>query len=135
MHGNVVRLMEWRAGLLQAGRVEDLARQHICPLPLYVEGDMRPVGSSRQLEDIFRGIHGGLRAAGSERLTIEVRAVELPRKGRFRVWCDWVVHRTGQAPRRVAATVDYLRQTEAGLMTEMLECSCARGAVGMRSAV
>ncbi len=129
MHENIRRLMEWRAGLLHGGRVEDLARQHICPMPIYVAGQVRPVASQKALEDTFRRVHSGLRAFGTTALTVTVRAVELPRDGRFRVWCDWLSHRSGQAPVVVASTVDYLRETEAGLMTEMLECSCPVRAV------
>jgi hypothetical protein len=124
MRATVTRVMEWRAALLEAGRVEDLARQHICPMPVYVAGQVRPQTSHRQLEDTFRAIHAGLRRSGPVALTVKVRAVELPRGGRFRVWCDWLAGRAGRAPALVASTVDYLRETEEGLLTEMLECSC-----------
>jgi hypothetical protein len=124
MQGRIERLMEWRAGLLRAGRIEDLARQHICPMPIYVKGRMRSVASYRQLEEALRQIHAGVLALEAGAPMVKVRAVELPRGGRFRVWCDWLAPSPGRPPVLLASTVDYLRQTDHGPLTEMLECTC-----------
>jgi hypothetical protein len=123
MHKTITRLMEWRTGLLQAGRYEDLARQYIVPVPVYVGNDkVFSIASQRQLEDAFRQLHEQLQAQGFSGLTVGVRAVEMPRNARFRVWSDLWSNVPGQAPRLVGSTVNYLRETASGFRTEMLEC-------------
>jgi hypothetical protein len=131
MHKTITRLMEWRTGLLQAGRYEDLARQYIVPVPVYVgKGKVLPIASQHQLEESFRQLHDQLKAQGITRLKVGVRAVELPRRGRFRVWSDLWSDSPGQSPRLVGSTVNYLRETPSGFKTEMLEC-CGPSIHGM----
>jgi hypothetical protein len=124
MYREIEALMEWRAALLASGRVEDLARQHIVPMPIYVEGTLQAAQTAAALEDRFRSIHAAIRAFGAAMLTVRVRAVEPPRGGRFRVWTDWRLHRPGLPPQVVARTVDFMRETPQGPRTEMIECSC-----------
>ena len=98
--------VQWRADLLLAGRFEDMSREYLFPLPVYLENHMI-----------------ALRDRQIERLTITVRAVEVPRDGRFRVWADWHAV-SGQARRtRRLGLVYYMRDTRQGYRSEMLHYS------------
>lgn len=129
MNMAISQLMDWRAGLLRDGRVEDLARQHLFPLAVYSGGAARPVASASQLADLFQTMHQNIRLLGDARLNAKVRAVELPRNGRFRVWTEWLLESPGKPDQMVARTVDFMRDTPKGPMTEMLECDCPQTAL------
>ncbi len=108
---------------LQDGRVEDLARQHVCPMPVYVAGNLRPLAAQRDLEDTLRQVHLGLRASGASKLTVRVTAVELPGRAGFGSGATgWPSNppaaATGRLDRRLSAP------DRPGYLTEMLECSC-----------
>ncbi|WP_146227397.1 hypothetical protein [Pseudoroseicyclus aestuarii] len=60
------------------------------------------------------------------RYEAHVRAIELPRQGRYRLWCDFIV--STPAGVTVTPTVHFCRQDEAGMRIEMVEtqtCSTA----------
>jgi hypothetical protein len=124
MYDSIGRLMDWRAALIMSGRFEDLSREHLYPMPVYIGDRMRALASPRELEAAFRGVRHGLLAAGATALSAQVTAVEVPRKGRFRVWVDWVARLAGEKSLLVASTVEYMCTTDAGLRTEMSECTC-----------
>lgn len=122
LYDKVSRLLEWRATLLMAGRFEDLTREHLFPMPVYVGSRVQSLSSERQLEHIFRAIRIRLAEMGATSLTISVKAMDLPRQGRIRVWSDWLAQLPDGTSRVVSSTVDYMQLTPGGLRTEMLEC-------------
>ena len=130
MYDSIGNLIKWRAGLIMSGRFEDLAREHLYPMPLYIGTKMRALASPRELEAVYRGIRTALLASGFTTLSAQVTAVEVPRRGRFRVWVDWVARLAGGRALRVASTVEYMQSTEQGLRTEMSQCSCPRALTG-----
>ena len=119
MYNSVGNLMEWRAGLIMSGRFEDLAREHLYPMPIYVGPERHTFSTPQTMEETYRDIRKRLVSAGVEKLTTRVTAVEVPRRGRFRVWVDWFALRKGEGPNCVALSVEYMRATQNGLRTEM----------------
>lgn len=112
-------LMQWRADLMTSGRIEDLGREHMFPLVLYL-GDRQHVVNTL---DGYIALVQRLRSAhpGMINLHAEVTAMDLPRHGRFRVW---VTYREKTAVGRglvQAKAVHFCRETAMGIRTEMSE--------------
>ena len=107
------------AGATLASSIEDLAREHLYPMPIYIGTKRHTFSTPQAIEETYRDIRKGLVAAGVEKLTTRVTAIEVPRRGRFRVWVDWHAHRKGEGPTCVALSVEYMRATLNGLRTEM----------------
>jgi hypothetical protein len=51
----------------------------------------------------------------------KVVALDLPRGGRFRAWVDWNELTMPVENARLSSVVYYLRETDSGLKTEMVE--------------
>jgi len=113
-----------RADLLLAGQFEDMSRDYLFPLPVYLEHHM--IALRTRAEGIARaaGLRNLLQMRQIERLTITVRAVEVPRDGRFRVWADWHAVSGSALRSRQLGLVYYMRDTRHGYRSEMLHYSC-----------
>lgn len=121
MYARIANLMSWRAGLLMAGCAEALSREHLYPCAIYIGDRLHAVSTGPELVTIYRDIHAALLRLGARRLEAKVMAVGLPRAGRFRVWVDWRAEMQDNQWRRVAQTVEYMRETEQGSRSEMTE--------------
>ena len=126
--------MQRRADLLLSGRFEDMSRQYIYPLPVYLDTRMVAV---RDASDGI-GCAAALRAALCRRqirsLTITVRAIEIPRGGRFRVWADWHAVSDKCARSRLLGLTCYMRETGQGFLPEMLHYQ-TNGRIGPASSI
>jgi len=112
--------LQRRADLLLAGREADLSRDYLFPMAVYLEDHLISLQSAEEAVDMLRALRMTLRPLVLSALTITVKAVEVPRKGRFRVWATW--RGVSEAPACVAQTdvVYYMRETPLGYRTEML---------------
>lgn len=118
----IKQLMDWRKSLLKSGRLEDLARQFLFPTAIYSAKGTRPLSSPDQLIEALREFTGSFSALELEHLEERVVSIELPSNGRFRIWSDWWVNLPGHPPRLIGKTIHFMRETEQGPLTEMLEC-------------
>lgn len=126
MYGRIANLMAWRAGLLMAGCGRALARENLFPYAVYLPGRLRVLQTEDEAARSYARLLQQLQEGGTRHLDARVAAVALPRGQRLRVWVDWVVTRADDSRQQVARTVEYLRETPAGLRAEMTECSGLR---------
>lgn len=115
--------VQGRADLLLAGRFEDMSREYLFPLPVYLEDHMIALRDASDGIDRAANLRAILARRQIETLTITVKAVEVPRAGRFRVWADWhAVSKTSNRSRRLGL-VYFMRETRHGYRSEMLHYS------------
>lgn len=119
----ITQLMEWWISLLRDGRFEDLARQFLFPMALYVNGGMRVITSAEALVETIRSFSKKLSAEDMKHLEIKITSVEIPREGRFRVWSDLISIPPECPVKVIGRTIHFMRETPQGVMAEMLECS------------
>jgi hypothetical protein len=107
-----------------AGRYEMLTDIYRFPLPVYLDGTPSVLGRPRDLWAFFQLLHARLTAAGLPELEGRLISVELPRKGRFRIWADW----TGNGPlgsQPVMKTLCFNRGSHEDHATEMVQITTA----------
>lgn len=118
--------VQWRADLLLAGRFEDMSREYLYLLPVYLGSRLIPLGCPDEGMRQAAALQRALLRRRVEKLTITVKALELPKDGRFRVWADWhAVSQDGMRSRRLGL-VYYMRETRSGYRSEMLQYSAPR---------
>ncbi len=119
MFSRLQDLMQWRASLLMSGKFRELAEEYLYPLPVYLGGRQQVLRNKAEMETALRRLSVIAKSSGITRIDATVRALELPRAGRFRVW---ISHRDfgpeGQL-RGGGQFVHYCRLTDLGIKTEM----------------
>ena len=122
VYQRVQDLFQWKADLLMANRLSDLAGEYIFPWTVYV-GD-RPLSVSSA--DAFIFAIGNYRDhmidRGTARCVAKLTALDIPRNGRFRAWVSHYEMGANQKLLREMRMVHYCRDTEAGIRCEMTEC-------------
>lgn len=89
MHSQIEAQFRSRGDLLLAGRIDDLLSSYIFPLPVFLPTERLVLPGPSEARALFALMWQALVRDGVAALRPEVRAVELPRAGRFRVWVDW----------------------------------------------
>lgn len=119
MYARLQNLMQWRMSLLLAGRHEDLAREYLYPYPVYMAGRQQVLRSPCEMQVSLRRLQTMKQALGVTRMEARVRAIELPRKGRFRVWVSGSSFCAEGKLQGTSQFVHYCRETSEGIKTEM----------------
>jgi hypothetical protein len=121
MSASIQAKADLRAAALSAGRFDLLLPDYAFPLMLYVpDAPPRSIGP-QQLLTLYRAFHEGLAALRAGRIVARVTAEDLPRRGRSRLWVDWLAERPAEAPHLMARTVCYRREAGGQTRTEMVE--------------
>jgi hypothetical protein len=123
MFGKVQALLEWRATLLLSGRFDDLASTYFIPKVAFLEGRQLVLTEPEDMVAVLRELATKLRLRGVVRLIPSVKALEIPRNGRFRVWVHWEEISGSPANDGTSDAIYYFRETEAGLRSEMVDFS------------
>lgn len=112
--------VQTRADLLLAGRFDDLAPEYLFPMPVYVNDQMIPLRCPAEGINRAAALRDLLQRRQVDMLKITVKAVELPRAGRFRVYADW--HALSQTAKQsqLWQLTYYMRDTAQGVRSEML---------------
>lgn len=120
MYCKVQDRLQWRVELLFASRYEDLSREYLMPLALYLEDDLVVLSSPIDMMNLAAKLHGVLRARAVHHCKVTVEAIDMPQAGRFRVWATWRENSrlTGQS--RPSEVIYYMRQTDQGMQSEMV---------------
>jgi len=109
-----------RAAKLLSGQLDDLAAEYIYPLPLDL-GRHRVIVRNA---DEGRAMLGLLRSAmidrGVVQLRAQLKAMDIVRGGRMRVWVDWHECALSEEESRRSSALYYCRVTPYGLRTEMV---------------
>lgn len=109
-----------RAGrALGAGRYDQIVAHYAFPLPIYVNGVAAVIATRPAAEAFYHALHGLIEAQGYGQFHGRAVSVELPKRGRFRVWTDWSGQIEGRA-QVLYQTVCYNALTETGHRTEMV---------------
>ena len=121
MYARLQNLMQWRMSLLLSGRHADLAQEYLHPLPVYLNGRQQVLRSPAEMEVSLRRLHSHTLAVGVTSTEVRVGAVELPRRGRFRVWVWYCNLGANGATLAHGHFLHYCRETSSGIKTEMTE--------------
>lgn len=119
MYARLQNLMQWRMSLLLSGRHADLAQEYLYPFPVYLNGRQQVLRSPAEMELSLRRLHTHAMARGVVSAETQVRAVELPRRGRFRVWVWYRNLDEKGAAINQGQFLHYCRETTSGIKTEM----------------
>ncbi len=112
--------MQWRADLLFAGRYEDLSREYLYPLAVYLEDRLMVLHTPAMLMAAATHLRDALVSRNVTCSRFSLSAVELPRDKRFRVWGTWQDMAANPAHTRRSTAVYYMRETDDGYQSEML---------------
>ena len=126
MYEKYAALVQWRSNLAQAERFEDLAREFVLPLVMYLGNRMVVVRTRDDLIALLMRLQRVRRQKGVAQVLSSVSAVELARNGRFRLWARH--HELDDLGRSISYSdaVYYCCETPQGLKTEMAEfAACA----------
>ena len=114
-------MLQARADLLLAGRFEEMARHILFPLPVYLRASPIVISCATQLAQMLGPVRDVLIGRGVQRCIPTVRAVELVRQNRFRVWAGWEERAADPSQTSRSEVVHYFRDTGTGIQSEMLE--------------
>lgn len=123
MHSQIAAQLLLRGDLLLAGRIGDLLDcYNIYPLPVFLPTGRLLLAGPNEARVALSLLRHALLQGGVVALRPQVRAVELPRAGRFRVWVDWHELPQGAGPVRESSAIYYCRSNGPGpgLQTEMV---------------
>lgn len=123
MFQRVQDLLNWRATLLLTGRYDDLAASYIFPNVAFLEGRQLVLPNADAAVTLLQRLAQRLLARGVYRMIPSIKAMEIPRDGRFRVWVHWRETSTTPANENSSYGICYFRETETGLRSEMMDFS------------
>ena len=126
MYQRVQNLFQWRADLLMANRLSDLAEQHMFPWTVYLENTPITVPTADSFAVSIGNFRDHMIARGTCRLVARLTALDVPRNGRFRAWISQFEMGPDENVVKSTRIIQYCRETEAGIRTEMTQCwNCA----------
>ena len=113
--------MQRRADLLACGRLDELVADYVYPLVLYLGDQQKVIADPGEMVGIFNELQQDHRTRGVTHMVAKVTAMDLPRQGRFRAWVSF--HEKGGDQWNLSRrdVVHYCRDTDHGIMTEMVE--------------
>ncbi|MBL9049869.1 MAG: hypothetical protein JNK19_07145 [Tabrizicola sp.] len=119
-YSKVSEFMSRRAEQMLSGQIEALAAAFAYPLPVYLQ-DLPVVVSKAESACAMLCLQ---RLSMIQRHVVAVRptvtAIDLPRKGRFRVWVDWLEVAIPPEGTRRASAVYYCSDAGDGMKIEMV---------------
>jgi hypothetical protein len=121
LYSQVIAQVHRRADRFLAGRLDEVVRDYLFPLPIDLMST-RVIARNREEGRAMLALqHSTMVERGVIALQPEVKAMDLPRGGRFRVWVDW--HEITPSPEgaRLSSAVYYCRIVGADLKIEMVD--------------
>ena len=120
MHSQVTSHFRRRGELLLAGRIDELIGSYIFPLPVFLPEQRMLLNGPEEAILVFAVLRRSLLQEGVVALQPKIRAVELPRDGRYRLWVDWQELVMPSGEMRVSSAIYYCRTTPLGPRVEMV---------------
>lgn len=120
MHSQVTSHFRRRGELLLAGRIDELIGSYIFPLPVFLPEQRMLLNGPEEAILVFAVLRRSLLQEGVVALQPKIRAVELPREGRYRLWVDWQELVMPSGEMRVSSAIYYCRTTPLGPRVEMV---------------
>lgn len=121
MYRSLMHHLQWRNDLLLSGRYQELSQLYLLPQALYLSGNPWVLRNTADTVAAMACLHQMLRDRQILSRTPVIKAVELPRQGRFRAWVRWDEGSAEPAQSRTSEMVYYFRETPDGPRTEMVE--------------
>jgi hypothetical protein len=121
VYEKVCRWMKWRSDLLNTERVDDLIGEYLFPLAIYQDEYHLVVQGPEELRCELRRLRDSQTERGIVRMDAKVRAMDLPRNGRLRIWVSYLTLDAQGRTVTHSEVIHYCRQTAEGLKTEMLD--------------
>ena len=115
--------LETQVDLLFQGRFADMLPRFDLPLAVQVGADMTVLSTQVQFIDVMADYRAGLIASGVIGLGVRITAVDLPRRGRFRIWADFDHHRAAGIDQSADQMILYCRQDRDDIQVELLHCT------------
>ena len=75
--------------LFVQGRLSEMTQHFAFPCPIETEGGLVVMPNPKVLEAFFATQRSSAMLAGMTQMDPRIAAIEMPRKGRFRVWLRW----------------------------------------------
>jgi hypothetical protein len=121
LYSQVIAQMRRRADGFLAGRLDDLVKDYVFPLPVDLLSTRVIARTREEGRAMLELQRNAMVERGVIALQPDVTAVDLPRAGRFRVWVDW--HEITPSPEgaRLSSAVYYCRFVGADLKIEMVD--------------
>ncbi len=121
MYAEIQKLLHARAELLVNGQFDDLASLYQFPFVAFLDDVPTIIQDRAQGIQALSRIADMMASRGVVVLDVEVTSLELPRNGRYRVWCRYTeIDSRGKAVSQ-SNVVQYLVDTPNGPRVEMLE--------------
>ncbi len=120
-YSQIIAQMRRRAGGLLAGNLDDLVKDYTFPMPvdlLSTRVIVRSAGESRAMLALQRKV---MLERGVTKLEPVVKAVDLPRAGRLRVWVDWHELAPGPDGARVSSAIYFCSIHGKDLRIQMIQ--------------
>lgn len=105
------------------GRLDELVAEYTYPMPLHLGQKMVIVRSADEARAMLSVLRTALVDRGVDRLRPQVKAMDIVRSGRLRVWVDWHELAPSEPAPRLSSALYYCRLTPRGLRTEMVSYS------------
>ena len=115
-------LMRRRSQLLLAGEVDTLAGAFSYPLPVFLQSGRIVVQHRQDAGMLLQLLRTSLADRALAQITPTVRAVDIPRGGRFRAWVDWQASGPQGQDTPLGSMICDLGQGQAGPRIEMVSC-------------
>lgn len=120
MHSQVTAHFKTRGDLLLRGQIDQLLDSYIFPLPVFLPTQRMVLHGREEARAVLWVLLRSLIESGVVALQPQVRAMELPRDGRYRLWVDWQELVMPSGEMRVSQAIYYCRATELGPRIEMV---------------
>lgn len=120
MFSHVATLLRNRADLLLQGAYDAVAADYHFPLPVFLDGRMVIVRTPDEAKAMLCLQRAAYLQRGVIAVRPQVRALDLPRSGRFRVWVEWQELALPVDGTRISDAVYYCQQSPSGLRIEMV---------------
>jgi hypothetical protein len=109
--------------LFTVGGRDALCDHAAFPFPVQSGNRMMVCPTRGELMQVLTACLAGADARGPGDASAQIAAIELPRKGRFRVWVDWHCHVGGDQTLTVERMVCYCRIMADHVRIEMIACN------------
>lgn len=120
MHSQIAAQLRSRGDLLLSGRIDELLSGYLYPLPVFLPQQRMVLQGPNEAQAAFAILRRVLVQGGVVALQPQVKAVELPRSGRFRVWVDWQELALQDDKLSTSSVIYYCRATPLGPLIEMV---------------
>lgn len=120
MYSQAAAQFRSRGEHLLAGRIDELLQSYIFPLPVFLPEQRMLLTGPEEAVLVFAILRRSMLLGGVVALQPKIRAVELPRGGRYRLWVDWQELVMPSGEMRVSQAIYYCRATDLGPRVEMV---------------